>query len=612
MLIGMPAEESVTNAAQNQLHRVLGSAGFSRNERLSRFLQFVVEQHLAGRDGEIKESVIAVEVFGRGTDYDSKQDSIVRTEAARLRARLSEYYLGEGKQDALVIELPKGGYVPVIRSPVIEPAVTSPVLTNAPPPDREHRSQIVLALAGVLVLAVILGLWWFQRVKAPVSIAVLPLTNLSQEPGSDYFADGLTDEIIRNLSIIEGLAVRSQTSSFAFKGKPRNVREAGNQLQADYIVEGSVLRAGQKLRINAQLVRVRDDFALWSARYDRELPDALAIQDEISRGIVNSLRLKLGRGRRRYEINAEVYDAYLHARALSIERGLKGINESIGSLEDVVAKDPTFAPAYADLAAAYAARSGQLQFNIPSEVAKLRVAANKAIQLDPLLAQAQYAQAMLYARDAQWEQAEKAFLRAIEIDPGRSEMRYNFATFLLMPLGRVEEALVQMRKAERSDPLAPMVHYCLAYVLTSARLFDEAAVNCAKLPADGFDRNGCLGRARLGQGRVSEAIDLLEAAIQRGVEPGNQMRGELGYAYARAGRREDAEKLAASISPLNPFNHALIYAGLGDKERTFAALEKAAAAGPFRMGRTLTFPEFDLLRGDPRVHLLHRNVGLPE
>src|SRR5262249_17295214 len=131
-----------------------------------------------------------------------------------------------------------------------------------------------------------------------------------------YFADGLTHEIIHNLSIIDGLAVRSQTSSFAFKGKPQNVRESGRQLGADYILEGSILRVGQQLRINAQLVRVRDDFPLWSGRYDRELTDIFAIQDEIAHGIVNSLRLKLGGGRRRYETSAEAYDLYLRARAL--------------------------------------------------------------------------------------------------------------------------------------------------------------------------------------------------------------------------------------------------------------------------------------------------------
>src|SRR4026207_818508 len=150
---------------------------------------------------------------------------------------------------------------------------------------------------------------------------------------------------IRNLSIIDGLAVRSQTSSFAFKGKQQNIRDAGKQLDAEYILEGSVFRSGQQLRINARLVRVRDDFPLWTAGYDKELTDVFAIQNEISRGIVNGLRLKLGQGRRRYETSAEAYDLYLRARALQIQHG--GL--SIGPLEEAIAKDPSFAPAYASL-----------------------------------------------------------------------------------------------------------------------------------------------------------------------------------------------------------------------------------------------------------------------
>jgi TolB-like protein len=150
---------------------------------------------------------------------------------------------------------------------------------------------LVLALAAS-------GWWWVQYKSAQIPIAVLPLSNLSEDLANDYFADGLTGEIIRNLSVIEGLAVRSQTSSFAFKGKPRNVREAGKQLGAEYILEGSVQRAGQQLRINAQLVRVSDDLPLWSGKFDRELTDVFAIQDEIARSIANSLRLKLGHGRR--------------------------------------------------------------------------------------------------------------------------------------------------------------------------------------------------------------------------------------------------------------------------------------------------------------------------
>jgi TolB-like protein/Flp pilus assembly protein TadD len=593
------------------LGRILASPGFCRNERLTQLLKFVVEQHLEGKAGEIKESVIAMEVFGRGADHDPKQDSIVRTEASRLRARLNEYYLGDGKNDALIIQLPKGGYTPVFRQ-IAPEQVAAPLASTSPVAPRNYR-WLSVALAGVAVAAGALAWWWFQSAKAPVSIAVLPLTNLSPDSGDDYFVDGLTDEIIRNLAIIDGLAVRSQTSSFVFKGMPRNVREAGKQLQADYILEGSVLRAGQKLRINAQLVRVRDDFPLWSGRYDQELADVLAIQDEISRGIVNNLRLKLGHGRRRYEISSEVYDSYLRARALTVERGASGINGSIGLLENVVAKDPSFAPAYADLAAAYVYRSGVFQFNISNEMLKMRAAAEKAIQLDPLLPQAYYAQAMVYAREAQWQQSEKSFRRAIEMAPSRSESHADFANNLLLPLGRIEEAVRESRAATKVDPLSSESRYRLANVLISAGRYEEAATNCAMMATENSsERDWCLSRARIGQGRIDQAIRILEAAMNRGVSPGSQVRGELGYAYARVGRRDQAEQFAAATPSVNPFNKALIYAGLGDKDRTLAALDLAAASGPFRIGRSLTYPEFGLLKGDPRVKALRTKVGLPE
>ncbi len=234
---------------------------------------------------------------------------------------------------------------------------------------------------------------------------------MSQEPNSDYFADGLTGEIIRDLSIIDGLVVRSQTSSFVFKGRPQNVRDAGRQLNADYIVEGSVLRSGQHLRIDAQLVRVRDDFPLWSGRYDRELTDIFAIQDEISQGIVNSLRLKLGGGRRRYETSVEAYDLYLRARALGGGRqfGQPGFRQSIPLFEQAIAKDPTFAPAYAGLAVAHVILSNNFTNDIPEELAKIRPAAERAVELDPLSAEAYDALGAAYAREGQWEQSEENF-----------------------------------------------------------------------------------------------------------------------------------------------------------------------------------------------------------
>jgi TolB-like protein len=234
---------------------------FARNERLSRFLRLVVERHLDGRDDEIKESLIAVEVFGRKPDYDPKRDSVVRTEAVRLRARLIEYYAREGSGDPVIIELPKGGYSPAFheRAAAISAAPPPPTV-----PSGAHLKWLAISLAGIAVAVAATAWWWSQYKNAPISIAVLPLENLSHNPADDYFADGLTDELIRNLSIIEGLAPRSRTSSFAFRGKPQNMREVGRQSGADYVVEGSVLRAGPRLRIDVQLIRVRDDFPVWS------------------------------------------------------------------------------------------------------------------------------------------------------------------------------------------------------------------------------------------------------------------------------------------------------------------------------------------------------------
>ena len=408
------------------MERVLASPGFLRNERMSRFLRFLAEKHLEGTASELKESVIAVGVFGRKSDHDPSQDSIVRTEARRLRARLAEYYMGEGKDDGIVIDVPKGGYIPVFRGREPEPQTTLPA--------NRTGQRIWLSVAAALVVAVGALAWWqIEHKRAPIAIAVLPLENLSHDPTSDYFADGLTDELIRNLSLIEGLSPRSRTSSFAFKGKPRNVREVGKELEAEYIVEGSVLRIGQKLRIDAQLVRVRDDFPLWSGRYDRVLTDIFIIQDEISRGIVNSLRLKLGRGRRRYETSTEAYDLYLQARTLEIQPRPGRRNANCCQIRRGNRRRSLLRTRIRRLAGAHAARSGMDRFDLADELAKMQAAAEKALELDPLLAEAHGALGMVYARQAQWERSEKSFRHALELDPNDSVSDGSFALYLLFP-----------------------------------------------------------------------------------------------------------------------------------------------------------------------------------
>lgn len=212
-----------------------------------------------------------------------------------------------------------------------------------------------------------------------------------------------------------------------------------------------------------------------------------------------------------------------------------------------------------------------------SRLEKMRAAAERSIQLDPLSPEANDAAASVYARDGKWQESERSFRRAIELNPNSSTTRGNFAMYLLMPLGRFDEAIRELRIAERSDPLSAKVQDFLAFRFMLERRYGQAASHCANLPADYRDKPACTGRARLAEGRTTEAIQVMAELCCRG------NRGYLGYAYARGGRTEEAEKLLAQLAP-NPFNEALVYAGLGDKQRTLEALERMAILGPVRVG----------------------------
>ncbi len=282
------------------------------------------------------------------------------------------------------------------------------------------------------------------------------------------------------------------------------------------------------------------------------------------------------------------------------------MDENVERFEQVIAKDPSFAPAYAGLASAYAIRSVMFPLDHPTdELSKMLAAAKKAIQLDPLLAEAHAALALVDAREGQWEQAERSFRHAIQLDPNRSTTYTHFALWFLTVLGRIDEALEQLRLAEKADPLSPEVHNALAFALILNSRFDEAARYSEKVPANHTFKKSNLARAWLGQGKFKEAIEILAD------DPPRVSGGFLGYAYARAGRREEAEKLAASLTA-SPFQQAFIFAGLGDKERTLEALDRMTALGALRLGRTLYYPELALVQGDPRLKVLRKKVGLPE
>jgi len=233
----------------------------------------------------------------------------------------------------------------------------------------------------------------------------------------------------------------------------------------------------------------------------------------------------------------------------------------------------------------------------------MRNAANRAVALDPLLAEANAARALAYARDSEWSNAEKSFRRAIELDPNRSATYADFALWLLSVLGRNDEALGMLRTAMRADPLSPDLHFAMGTTLMSIGRYQEAATECLKMPEEARLAKQCVARTRLGVGRIDEAITLLQN------DPNPQSQGFLGYAYARSGRRQQAETLAAHAELAN--EQALIFAGLGDNNRTLDALRRMAALGAQRVGIYLNSPELASLRNDPRLPAFRVSVGLP-
>jgi len=433
-------------------------------------------------------------------------------------------------------------------------------------------------------------------------IAVLPLKNLSAEADSEYFVDGLTDEIIRNLAVIQGLQVRSRTSSFAFKDKPRDLRNIGEQLGANLVLEGSVLRAGNRLRINAQLVQVAGDIPLWADRFDRELKDIFAIQDEISRAIVNKLRLTLGKGQRRYDTNLEAYELYLKARALVDRRGVVNARTAADLFGQVIAKDSGFAPAQAGLANAYALMSTPYE-GIPFETAYpiMRPAAVKALQFDPLLAEAHAAMGWVYAYERDWVNAEKAFQRAIELNPSLTQIYTSYSISTLEPQGKHHDALRLLQTASRHDPLSLDVQREIGRLQFSAGRYQEAIETLRRVYAIDPDFpfvTMYLARSLMMAGRLSE-VSSFE----------NTDRMTMALVYVRTGQRADAQKLVAVMG--NPYTEAVVYAVMADEERTFGALERVANSAPQRLGRLLMTPELRVLRGDPRVVALRKKFGLP-
>jgi TolB-like protein/Flp pilus assembly protein TadD len=451
------------------------------------------------------------------------------------------------------------------------------------------------------------------------TIAVLPLKNLSAEPDSGYFVDGLTDEIIRNLAVIKGLEVRSRTSSFAFKDKARNLRDVGEQLGVNFVVEGSIMRSGSRLRVNAQLVQVAGDVPLWSERFDRELEDVFAIQDEISRAIVDKLRLTLGRNQRRHDVSFAAYESYLRGRHFWNQRSAAGLRKAIDHFQAAVQLDPGYADAYAGIAGAYGPL-GYFGYMHPSEaLAGMRAAVTSALAIDDDLAEAHAARALLLAFH-EWRlgDAEPAFRRALALDPDDATIHSWYAQYL-SATQRHDEALAETRRAIELDPLSLWLNTALGSRLYWARRFDEAIGQCRKtleLDPAYFRARTCLALAYAQRGEPEHAVRELEHdGSSRAQTP--SLLAELGYAYARAGRSTDAHKVITELTDrsareyVTPYALALVHAGLRDNGRAFEWLERAGEERSPRLIFLSVEPAFDGLRGDPRFATFRRKLSLP-
>jgi serine/threonine-protein kinase len=451
-------------------------------------------------------------------------------------------------------------------------------------------------------------------------VAVLPFENLSDEPGSGDFVDGLTDELIRNLGTVQGLHVRSRDSSFTFKDKPRDIAAVGQQLGVNLVVEGSILRSGNRLHVNAELIQVAGDVRLWSDRFARDLEDIFVIQDDISRAIVHRLRLTPGREQRRYDTNVETYELYLKGSALVGRRGADNLEQAGEVFKQVLARDPDFAPAYARLAIAHAldAVPSGSPISFVEAQSIIRTAAGKALDLDSTLAEAYEAMGWVHARELDWLSAEKAFKRAIDLNPNLSQTYTSYSTSTLRPLGRRDEALRLLREALKNDPLSVQVQQEIGQVQLESGQYEEAVSAFERVRAIESDfpfLGTLLGRALVFAERPTEALSVFERTEPhrpRGPHQKPRANPRMVLAYLGLGMRAEAEALAAEHADQPPSTLAIIYAALGDKDRAFGALERTAFVEPQRLPLLLAYPEIAVpLRGDPRLASLRQRFHLP-
>jgi serine/threonine-protein kinase len=631
---GQPAAaaEIPAEAVRAQLQKILSSETFVRAERLSRFLRFAVEQALEGQGDKLKEYVVGVEVFQRQQDFDPRIDAVVRVEARRLRSHLMKYYETEGREDPVRIDFPKGAYVPMFEAR--RPAGGSRAWWPAKwRPEGRRYTQAGMLLA---LLLLVVGGWlavtsWRARStrQSPAhtgpplsSVLILPFSDLSPQHDQEYFCDGITDELISALTKVEGLRVLSQASAFQFKDKADDLGRIRDQLQVGAVLRGSVRREDSRLRVTAQLIRTSDGAYLWSETFERATKDLFAIQDEISRTVVQSLQVQLAGERRRlvrpYTENLEAHNLYLQGRHYWNQRTEDGLNKSIESFERAVALDPKFALAYAALADSRALLASY-GLSPPRQIMpKAKAAAVQALELDEGLGEAHASLAFVrFLYEWDWQGAERSYKRASELNPGYAIMHHWYAGYL-RAMGRLDEALAESRQAQALDPLSPAIGRDLGRVFHCQRRYDQAIEQYRKTLElePGFPSGYLhLGLAYAQKAMYPEAVAACQKARElRGANP--LTLAGLGYCYGRWGQRDKAQELLAELKRVSAqkyvsaFDLALIHIGLDQKDQAFEWLDKAREDRDGWLVWLNADPVFDSLRPDPRFAALLKRVGL--
>jgi TolB-like protein len=475
---------------------------------------------------------------------------------------------------------------------------------------------------AVISAALIIGRVFFGHGpnQAISSIAVLPLENLSRDPEQDYFADGMTEELIAELSKIGALRVISRTSIMQYKGVHKPLPQIARELNVDAVVEGSVLRSGDRVRITAQLIHAASDQHLWADSYERDLSDVLKLQTEVAQAIAYQVRTKTTkqdetRLSHHQSVNPEAHDSYLKARAQWSKRNEEGLRKSIEYFQQAISQDPQYALAYAGMADSYivAAERG---FIPPEEAyAKTLWASSKAVEADETVADGHLMVATVAEHDWNWGKAEREYRRAIELNPGLARAHHWYG-LLLSALKRHEEAISELKRAVEIEPLNASLYANQALVYANAHRYTDAleSVNAARTISGSSESwNGILGMLHIYQGMYEQGLEEIRSGAAEPPRIDDLL--QLAYALGRAGRTREALQMINQLERMPNADAAWVaiaWTGIGNRDRAFEWLNRALDAHSPSELWIGVFPSLDPLRSDPRYADLLRRIGLPQ